>query len=67
MSKLLRKCPCGAIPDEIGIVDDQMMEKYKFCFGSCCAEWMIEFRAEYKLGDELQELAEKAWQEANRG
>ena len=62
----LRRCPCGETPESIGVCACSPV-KYCMAIPSCCGEWMIEFRANYAVGDELKELAEQAWNDAPRG
>ena len=64
----LARCPCGAVPQMLGIMDTGQGGKYKSVMGSCCGEWMIEFRANYHADDSLEcmELAIEAWNRAPR-
>lgn len=64
----LARCPCGAIPDALGIMDTGQGRKYMACMGTCCGEWMIEFRSDYHQQDsaECMERAIEAWNRAPR-
>ena len=65
----LKRCPCGKIPESVDIYDACQGGKWAFVTGSCCDEWHIEFRAEYKAidSDECMVLAIEAWNDAPRG
>lgn len=63
----LRPCPCGETPSELIICDTGQGGKYADVFGDCCSDWKIEFRQQYKTGDEAMELATAAWNLATRG
>lgn len=65
MSTDLRKCPCGQVPERLGIQEGNTC-KYSFVFGVCCSEWNIEFRTDYESGDALMALAIEAWNRAPR-
>jgi len=62
-----KKCPCGAIPTELGVTGNE----YKWAEVSCgtCGEWTIEFRPPPAPLDSAKclELAAKAWNRAPRG
>ncbi len=60
----LRPCPCGVTPNNLHIYLDG--GKWAWVYGTCCAEWSIEFRTNYSDGEELQKLARDAWNEAPR-
>lgn len=64
----LARCPCGAIPEALGIMDTGQGRKYMACMGTCCGEWMIEFRSDYHQQDsaECMERAIEAWNRAPR-
>jgi hypothetical protein len=62
----LKRCPCGKIPKKLLIIETQESPKWKNCFGNCCAEWGIDFRAAVENKDEM-ELAIEAWNNAPRG
>lgn len=64
----LARCPCGAIPEALGIMDTGQGRKYMACMGTCCGEWMIEFRSDYHQQDsaECMERAIDAWNRAPR-
>ena len=68
MSDKLKPCPCGALPDRLDIYDGGQGGKYNFVQGSCCSEWMIEFRANYwdVNSDECMALAVAAWNSSPR-
>lgn len=59
MGEKLKPCPCGKTPTELYIVDGGQGQKYAFAYGSCCGEWHIEFRTDYKPLDS-QECMQKA-------
>ena len=62
----LKPCPCGSTPGKVGAYCENAGGKWAFVIPDCCGEWHIEFRANYKEGDELQKLAENAWNTAPR-
>lgn len=64
----LARCPCGEIPDSLGIISDQDRPKWANVTGNCCSEWEIEFRANYCPTDseECMQLAIAAWNNAPR-
>lgn len=63
----LKPCPCGETPTELLIdVDENQGYKYAHTYGDCCNEWSIEFRSQYKQGDELMSLAVQAWNDSPR-
>jgi len=64
----LKKCPCGKIPEYIGITDSGQGGKWAGASGSCCGAWEIEFRTQYfpPSSKEIMELAVEAWNEAPR-
>lgn len=68
MSVGLKRCPCGKIPNEL-FVSSTESRKWANVNGSCCGEWMIEFRTNYKPlnSDECMALAIEAWNNAPRG
>ena len=58
----LKACPCGKIPSRL-CISEPSQSKYQRCYGDCCNEWEIEFRADYlKLGDpKMYDMAVEAW------
>jgi hypothetical protein len=64
----LKRCGCGEIPERLVIEDAGQGGKYANALGSCCGEWMIEFRVNYEKlhGDEAMRLAVEAWNYARR-
>lgn len=62
----LAPCPCGAIPECISVQENGQGWKYMLAVPSCCGEWLLEFHTHYKSGEELIELAERAWNSAPR-
>lgn len=66
MNKKLKPCPCGCIPAELNIVQNGQGVKWASIYPSCCGEWSIEFRTQYKALDseECMVLATKAWNKA---
>jgi hypothetical protein len=64
----LAKCPCGAIPGELQIYDAGQGPKYLMAQGSCCGEWMIEFRNGYNPTDDqdCMQRAIEAWNASPR-
>lgn len=63
---LLKACMCGAQNSAVSIQQEHPKSKYATAVCPTCGQWSIEFRADYKEGDELQELANKAWNNAPR-
>jgi len=64
----LKKCPCGEVPEKLNITEGYTLT-YAFVAGSCCDEWMIEFRTVLytPYSDETMLKAIEAWNGANRG
>ena len=64
----LKQCPCGNTPKHLCITDGCQGGKYNYATGSCCGEWIVEFRANYKAvdSDEGMALAVAAWNESPR-
>lgn len=66
----LKPCPCGQTPTVLLIQEELSplpILKYARCTGNCCAEWEIEFRNDYKKGNESMARATQAWNDAPRG
>jgi hypothetical protein len=65
----LKACPCGKLPAELHISENGQGGKWMNVAGSCCDEWMIEFRTRYNAidSDECMKLAVEAWNDAKRG
>lgn len=61
-----KPCPCGQIPDSLGIESHD--SKWAYVFGNCCSGWHIEFRTNYTKLDspECMEYAIEAWNQAPR-
>lgn len=65
--KELKKCPCGKTPKKLFIVSADTADKYAYVStADCCGEWEVEYRNDYKIGDESYELGVKAWNNAAR-
>ena len=63
----LKDCPCGRNPETIGLYGWQPQQKWVIGYGSCCGEWMFEFRASYSKDEaEVLKLAEEAWNKLPR-
>ena len=60
----LKPCPCGVTPNNLHIYFNIFVDKLAWVRGSCCGEWSIEFQTNY--GEELQNRAREAWNEAPR-
>ena len=67
-SDVLAPCPCGQVPASLSI-SDYGGYKYALASPSCCGEWLIEFRTNYKPLDSeaCMTLAHAAWNAAPRG
>ena len=67
-SDVLAPCPCGQVPTSLSI-SDYGGYKYALASPSCCGEWLIEFRTNYKPLDSeaCMTLAHAAWNAAPRG
>ena len=64
----LKPCPCGETPEELHVSDEAGC-KHAFVTGSCCGEWIVEFRTiNYNphSSDSMQ-AAIKSWNETKRG
>lgn len=66
--KDVKPCPCGQTPKELFITNVNSGTKYAYVYGSCCSQWEVEFRTEYRDADsdECMQLAIEAWNEAPR-
>jgi hypothetical protein len=64
---MLRQCPCGKTPESLIIVDSHSPDRYDYVGGDCCGEWLVEFKNDYKDGEELDKLMVKAWNNQERG
>jgi len=65
--KDLKKCPCGKTPKKLFIVSADTADKYAYVStADCCGEWDVEYRNDYKIGDESYALAVEAWNNAAR-
>ena len=63
----LARCPCGEVPARLVIQLVDGME-WAFVSGSCCGDWWVECRADYKAPDspKSRSLAAQAWNDAPR-
>ena len=68
MTNVLKPCPCGKTPADIGVYDVFQGGKWAFAVPDCCGEWNIEFRTNYKDidSDECKQFAREAWNAAPR-
>jgi len=64
----LAACPCGAVPDELLIVEGAS-HSHSFVSGKCCNEWFVEFYTGYHHHDGIpvEDRATSAWNDAVRG
>ena len=66
MTDTLRPCPgCGEIPERLGVSDACSLPS-GWVRPDCSCDWGFEFDTRLKFGDELYQLAVKAWNEAPR-
>jgi len=66
-ARKLKPCICGANPSHLGVTGAAGHRlKWAVCMCGSCCEWSLEFRADYKTGDELYALAVEAWNNAPR-
>ena len=65
----LKICPCGQLPKKLNVSADSNTPKWAYATGSCCNEWIIEFRNSYEKigGNESIRLANDAWNNMTRG
>jgi len=65
----LKKCPCGEIPETLGLSGNKTNLEWAYVFGDCCGEWSVECWTNYNPLDspEVHELAVEAWNGAPRG
>lgn len=65
----LAPCPCGEIPEALGIAPSGEGSKWAYVYGGCCGEWTVMFRTNYAALDSAEcfGLAEEAWNAAQRG
>ena len=61
----LKRCPCGEIPQSLGITDT-LSGKWILITPDCCGEWTIEARNSYCIDDERDDNAAIAWNDAPR-
>lgn len=66
----IKPCPCGQTPTVL-VFEEGQSSKWGLVRGSCCHEWMIEFRTGYNQRlpqhlPELQRLMLEAWNAAAR-
>ena len=66
--KIEKPCPCGKIPEKLHIVPGSTCRD-AFACGTCCGEWMVEFRKNFERDDSpvAMALAIAAWNGAKRG
>ncbi len=66
-SEKLKPCPCGKIPKSLCIEQSNTV-KWALVSGSCCGEWIIQFRTKYYNIDskECMYLAIADWNTAPR-
>ena len=63
----LRVCPCGEVPENL-VVEIQSNGKYGYVFGTCCGQWLIEFRnGMSKEPETTAKRAQAAWTAGPRG
>jgi hypothetical protein len=67
MSKRLKKCPCGQVPEDLTLCSGACTS-WGYAAGNCCNEWSIEFRLGTARIDspEASALARAAWDQAPR-
>ena len=65
----LAPCPCGEIPEVMGIAPSGEGSKWAYAYGLCCGEWNVIFRTHYAALDspECFGQAEEAWNAMPRG
>lgn len=63
----MKQCPCGKYPEKLDIFPSNT-SKWAYVAGSCCNEWMIEFRTKYLPHDspECMALAIAEWNATQR-
>jgi len=65
----LRPCPCGETPEELILVEGSSAGS-AFVSGSCCDEWLVEFRTRYydltADNPEMEKRMVAAWNAAPR-
>lgn len=54
------------MPRTLAVNQETEYNKWAYCGCPECGEWEIEFRANYKAGQELMDLAIAAWNRAPR-
>lgn len=64
--ELLEPCVCGAKFEHVAVEQEHYKTKWATAICPVCGEWSIEFRSFYKDGEELQKLADQAWNNAPR-
>ena len=69
MKENLKCCPCGKIPEGLGIAESPSGSKFGYVSGYCCGMWEIEFRTDYNGldTDECMKRAVQMWNETERG
>ncbi len=67
-NEIIKPCPCGKTPTKLSLSYNGQGTKYAEASGSCCGEWMIEFRTGYHSlnSKECIELAIIAWNKTPR-
>lgn len=68
MTTNILRCPCGKIPESLCITSSGSSTKWASVYGSCCDEWMVEFKSNYHDHDSAEciALAISAWNDAPR-
>ena len=61
----LHRCPCGEWPDKV-LIQGRPPTDWMTVGGDCCGIWEIPFESQHAVGDELQKIAETAWNVAPR-
>lgn len=64
----IKRCFCGSTPINFDCIENGQGSKYATAIPSCCGEWLIEFKTNYKDLDskECQKLAVEAWNNTPR-
>ena len=68
MNEELKPCPCGETPDHLCVCEGSTLS-YAYASGSCCNEWIIEFRTDKysPYSEESMGNAVKIWNSTKRG
>lgn len=63
----LKPCPCGKVPEELHLYGETHQAKWAMVMGSCCNEWLVEFKNHYATDPDVIMLnAIEAWNLAER-